>query len=111
MIDTKNNKQGNVQYLLPRWKVICNDKNNNGVTTNFIRATKTNKPTSQCGATSLPLIGSLFMYIESSSNNHGHERVFVSWEGIDIIQIRNVTFYYNRFSILTNDPIKSISRF
>ena len=24
-------------------------------------------------------IGDDFMYIETSSNNHGHERVFVSW--------------------------------
>ena len=39
------------------------------------------------------------MYIETSSNNHGHERVFVSWERTDIIQISNITFYYNRFSI------------
>ena len=40
LIDTTNTKQRYGQYLLPRWKVICNDKNNNGVTTNFIRATK-----------------------------------------------------------------------
>ena len=31
------------------------------------------------GATSLPPIGNSFMYIETSSNNHRHERVFVSW--------------------------------
>ena len=40
-------KQGNGHYLLLRWKIICNDKSINGVTTNFIRATKTNSPTSQ----------------------------------------------------------------
>ena len=33
------------------------------------------------------------MFIETSSNNHGHERVFVSWERTDIIQITNITFY------------------
>ena len=27
IIDTTLTKQGNDQYLLPRWKVICNDKN------------------------------------------------------------------------------------
>ena len=51
------------------------------------------------------------MYIETSSKNHGHERNFVSWERIDIIQISNKTFYYNRFSILTNKFKKSMGRF
>ena len=50
------------------------------------------------------------MYIETSSNNHGNN-VFVSWERIDIIQITNITFQYNRFSILTNDNFKSTGRF
>ena len=52
---------------------------------------------------SLPPTGNSFMYIETSSNNHGHERVFVSFERTDIIQISNITFYYNRFSISTNN--------
>ena len=39
------------------------------------------------------------MYIEISSNNRGHERVFVSWERFDIIQITYRTIQYNRFSI------------
>ena len=51
------------------------------------------------------------MYIETSSINHGHERVFVSWERTDISQISNITFYYNRFSILTNNSKKSMDRF
>ena len=51
------------------------------------------------------------MYIETSSENHGHERVFVSWERTDIIQITNITFYFNRLSILTNDSLKPIRRF
>ena len=50
------------------------------------------------------------MYIETSSNNHG-SNVFVSWERTDIIQISKKTFYYNRFSILTNDNIKIMGRF
>ena len=51
------------------------------------------------------------MYIETSSNNHGHERVFVSWERTDNIQITIITFYYNRFSTPTNDSLKSMGRF
>ena len=78
LIGTTIIEQGNGQYLLPRWKVICNDKNINGVTRNFIRATEKNSPTSQPRATSLPPIGESFMYVETSSNNHGQEKVFVS---------------------------------
>ena len=50
------------------------------------------------------------MYIETSSNNHG-SNVFVSWERTDIIQISNIIFYYNRFSILTNDKLKIMGCF
>ena len=51
------------------------------------------------------------MYIETSSNNHGHERVFVSRERTDIIQTSNITVYDNRFSILTNFTLKAMVRF
>ena len=37
--------------------------------------------------------------------------MFVSWERTDIVQISKITFYYNRFSTLTNDCLKSIGRF
>ena len=36
---------------------------------------------------------------------------FVSWERTDIIKISNITFYYNRFSILTNNSKKSMGEF
>ena len=55
----------------------------------------------------LPL-GNSFMYIETSSNNHGN-KVFVTFKRTDIFQISNITFYYKRFSILTNDSLKSIA--
>ena len=79
-------------YLLPSWRIFCNDINNNGKITNFIRATKTNSPTGDSGATSLPPIGNAFMYIETSGGNNG-DGVFVSFERTDIIQITNITFY------------------
>ena len=47
------------------------------------------------------------MYIETSSFNHG-DNVFVSFERTDIIQFTNITFCYNRFSISTNDSLKSM---
>ena len=50
------------------------------------------------------------MFIETSSYNHGNN-AFVSWERTDIIQISNISFYYNRFSILTNDSLKAMPRF
>ena len=109
--DTTILKAGNTgANLLQNWNIICNDRNNNGNIHYFVKSTKTHSPTGNSGATSLPPIGLAFMYIETSSNNHGNN-VFVSFERTDIIQITNITFYYNRFSILTNDSLKSMGRF
>ena len=94
--------------LLQKWKIYCNNKNIQSRISDFIKSTKTNSPTSFSGATNLSPIGDAFMYIETSSNNHG-SNVFVSWERTDIIQISNITFYYNRFSILTNDNLKNMA--
>ena len=108
LTDTTIMKTGNGGgYLLPSWRIFCNDKNNNGKITNFSKSTKTNSPTSDSRATSLPPISSAFIYIETSSNNHG-SNVFVSWERTDLIQISNITFYYNRFSA---GSTKSMGRF
>ena len=104
-------KTGNTGgYLLRYWKTICNDKSNIGKIPNFIKSTKTKSPTGDSGAKALPLFGDAFMYLETSSDSHG-DNVFVSWERIDTIQITNVTFCYNRLSILTNDNLKSMRRF
>ena len=97
--------------LLQKWIIKCNNKNNVSKVGDFIKSTISNSPTGHSGATSLAPIGNSFMYIETSSNNHGHGRVFVSWERTDLIQISNITFYYNRFSILTNNSKKSMGRF
>ena len=64
--------------LLQKWNIKCNNKINQSRLTDFIKSTKTNSPTGHFGAMSLPPVGNGFMYIETSSNNHGHERVFVS---------------------------------
>ena len=85
-------------YLLQNWNIRCNDKNDNGKIQNFIRSTKTYSPIDNSGATNIPPIGNSFMYIETTSNNHGNN-VFVSFERTDIIQITKITFFYNRFSI------------
>ena len=96
--------------LLQKWIIYCNDKNNNSKTDNFINSTKTNSPTGKSGATSLPPIGNSPMYIETSKIYHGND-VFVSFERTDIIQISNITFCYNRFSILTDDNLKNMGCF
>ena len=99
-------RAGNTRgYLLLFWKNVCNDKNNRGKITNFKKPTKTKSPTGDSGANSSPPIGSSYLYMEISSNDHGNN-VFVSFERTDIIQITNITFYYNRFSISTNDNSK-----
>ena len=64
-------------YLLQNWIIKCNDRNNNGKIQKFIKSTKTNSPTGYSGATSLPPIGNVLMYFETSSNIHGN-KVFVS---------------------------------
>ena len=109
--DTTEMKYPNIgSDLLQKWNIKCNNKNNQSRITDFIKSTRTNSPTGHSGATITPPIGNAFMYIETSSNNHG-SNVFVSWERTDIIQISNITFYYNRFSILTNDNLKNMGRF
>ena len=87
--------------LLQNWKIICNNRLDEGIPSDFLKSTKTNSPTSQSGATSLAPIGTCFMYIETSANNHNstNDNVFVSFERTDIIHISNITFYYNRYSI------------
>ena len=50
------------------------------------------------------------MYIESSSNNHG-SNTFVSWGRTDIIQISNISFYYNRYTYLESDTKAGMGRF
>ena len=78
-IDTTEFKYPNIgSDLLQKWNIKCNIKNNQSRLTDFVKSTKTNSPTDHSGATSLPPIGNSFMHIETSSNNHGHERVFVS---------------------------------
>ena len=42
--------------------------------TNFSKSTKTNSPTGHTGATSLPPIGSAFMYTKTSSTIDGYEK-------------------------------------
>ena len=104
-------KAGNTgANLLQNWNIIVNDRNNNGNIHNFVKSTKTHSPTGFSGAESLPPFGNSFMYIETSSNNHGNN-VFVSFERTDIIQITNITFYYNRISTLTNDNLKNMGLF
>ena len=49
------------------------------------------------------------MYIETSTNNHGNY-VYCILERTDIIQITNISFYYNRFSI-SDLNLKSMGRF
>ena len=112
LIDVTEIKSPNIgRDLLPRWRIKNLNKINNTKIGDFIKSTETNSPTGYSGATSLPPIGTAVMYIETTHNNHGHNKIFVSWERTDIIQINNINFYYNRFSILTDNSIKTAGRF
>ena len=110
LTDTTVMKAGNTGgYLLPHWKIICNVRNDSGKIQNFIKSTESNSLTGNSGATALPPVGNAFMYTGTSSNNNGNF-VFVSWERRDIIQITNITFYYNRFSTSDNN-LRGMGRF
>ena len=99
LTDTTVIKSGNIgSDALPGWRIFCNNINNNGKISNFIKSTETNSPSSNSGPASLLPIGNCFMYIETSGANHGDDKIYVSWERVDIIQIINITFYYNRYS-------------
>ena len=109
--DTTNIKYPNIGgYLLQNWIMKCNDKNINGKIQNFEKSTKTSSPTGYSRATHLPSISKSSMCTEAPSSNHG-KNVFVSFERTDFIQISEITSYYNSFSILTNDSLKSMGRF
>ncbi len=96
-------------YLFQKWKIICRDRNNNAKINNFIKSTKTQSSTENSGATELPPIGSSFMYLETSGNNNG-DNTYVILTRTDIIQITNISFYYNRFSI-SDENFRAMPRF
>ena len=50
------------------------------------------------------------MYTETSSQNPG-DGVFLSFEGTDNIKITNISVYYNRFWIVTDDSLKEMGKF
>ena len=53
-------------YFTSKLEYKCNDKNGAGKIQTFIRSTKTNSPSSNIGAISLPPMGNSFMYIETT---------------------------------------------
>ena len=95
--------------MLQNWVIKCNDRNNSGKIQNFIKLAKTTSPTGFSGATTLPPIGKKHMYTVTSSNNPGYN-VFVSFDRTGVTQITIVTFYFNSYSIITIDSIKSMVR-
>ena len=94
-------------YLMQNWIIECKNRNNNGKINNFIKSTKTSSPTGDSGAESLPPIGKAFMYIESSGNNNND--AYVRMKRTDIIQIANISFYYNRYSS-SDENLRSMGR-
>ena len=96
-------------YLMQRWIIECKDKNNTGKVSNFIKSTRTRSPTGDSGADALPPIGRAFVYIETSGNNNG-DYTYVKLIRTDIIQITNISFYYNRYSS-SNPDLRAMGRF
>ena len=88
--------------------INCNNENNAGKIQNFIRSSKLTTPSPDTGSNTLPPIGKCYLYIETSSNNHG-QTVYCSFERTDIFQISKISFYYKRYSA-AND-YKAMGRF
>ena len=106
---TQMRAPNNGMYLLQRWHIICKDRNGNSKINNFVKSTKTNSSTDDSGATALPPIGNSFMFIESSGVNNGFG-TYAILTRTDIIQITNISFYYNRFSI-SDENLRAMPRF
>ena len=66
--------------LLQKLNSKCKHKNNQSRVNDFIKAIKSYSPTQNTSATTIPPIGTAFMYVETSSNNHGSDSIFVSFE-------------------------------
>ena len=98
-------------YLLQTWVKKRNDKNKKGKIQYFIKSTKTNSRTSCSGTKSLPPVGDSFLYIETSGNDSGNDKISISFERTDIIPITNITLCHNRFSNLTENSLNSMGRF
>ena len=106
---TEMRAPNNGLYLLQKWEIECKDRNNNAKINNFVKSTKSQSTTEDSGATSLPPIGNSFMFLESSSINHG-DNTYLILSRRDIIQITNISFYYNRFSI-SDENLRAMPRF
>ena len=81
------------QMLLKNWMLRCLNKTYTANIITFPKSTTNTSPTAESGASTIPQIGWSFMYVETSSNNHGANHIMVSWERTDIIHISNINFY------------------
>ena len=77
--------------LLQNWVIKCNDKNNKGKITIFIKSSISTTPSPDTGSNNLPPIGKSYLYIETGANNYG-SNVYCSFERTDIIQISKISF-------------------
>ena len=90
------------QYVMMKIKMV--------IKKSLRKKLKTNSATGHSRATILPPIGDSFMYIETISINHGNG-VFVSFERSENFRIGNISFYCNRYLVLTNNSLKAMGRF
>ena len=110
--DTTETKFSNIgSDLLEKWNNNCNSKSKYSRDGDIVESTKKFSPTVHAGAPNLPPIGNVFLYIEKSSTNSNSDNIFVSSERTDIFQNTIIFFCFNRYSILTKETKKPISRF
>ena len=85
-------------------------KKDTGKIQKFTKSTKTNTPKGHSAATNIPPIGDGFKYQGTSFDDKGNG-VIVSFERTDFFQFRIISFYYYRYSVLTNNSMKSFDCF
>ena len=76
IIEMRNPNKG--KSLLQNRTLKCINKNKNAKINTFLKSTTNTSPTAESRASSVPPIGWAFMYVESSSNNHGPNHVMFS---------------------------------
>ena len=97
--------------FLQNWNIKCNDEINNGKIQNLKKKTRTKSPTGDSGASSY-LLSVLLSYIQKQALVIMEIMFFFfSFGRIDIIQLTNIPFFYNRFSFLTKNKLKAVGRF
>ena len=83
-------------YLLQQWIIKCKDNCNSGKEQHLLEQQKQNRQIQIQDQRAYSPLGYGFKNIKTTCNNFG-QKLLVNFEGTDIIQFSNITFYFNNF--------------